>query len=163
RWRQARGGENPMSPLLLAALLSQSPDAGTSSLLDEIDAAAGVPSKTQSPAASTNPIVRAFQSLNPDLSVIVDANAGVATAPAYLGVDGLRAPGLQLSWLLPLPFFVQLTAEAFSVSMPDDPTQTSTFGAGSPLDLTYTGELKFFAPVTEALSIYGGLDAAVGN
>ena len=28
---------------------------------------------------------------------------------AYLGIDGLRAPGAQVSWLVPVPFFLQLS------------------------------------------------------
>ena len=81
---------------------------------------------------------------------------------AFLGGDGLRAPGLQLSWLVPVPFFLQWSAEAFSVGPPDDATHLTSFGGGKRTDLTYTTELKFFAPATEALSIYGGLNAATG-
>src|SRR5512132_888970 len=34
---------------------------------------------------------------------------------AFLGPDGLRGPGLQVSWLAPLPFFLALYGEAFSI------------------------------------------------
>jgi hypothetical protein len=82
---------------------------------------------------------------------------------AYLGADGLRQPGVQLSWLAPAPFFLQLIGEAFSAGPPDDLTQINTFGGGKRTDLTYTAELKTFIPATESLSIYGGLNAAVGH
>ena len=41
---------------------------------------------------------------------------------AYLGADGLRSPGAQLSWLLPLPFFLRLTGEALTVTPGTSPT-----------------------------------------
>jgi hypothetical protein len=82
---------------------------------------------------------------------------------AYLGTDGLRAPGAQLSWLAPAPFFIQINLEAFSVGPPDDRTQLSSFGGGPPTDLTYAIELKTFAPIGESVSIYGGLNTAIGR
>lgn len=233
------------------------------SLLDQLDQAAGSPVTKAAPAPSPNILVRAFQSLNPDLAVIIDGVAGYAeraplrlagddpdlkgdaTTPAagfnlqevefafqgavdpyfradvfltipnlsgleveeafvtstslpadlqvkagvfrsalgrqngqhlhsqsftrrpllnaaYLAEDGLRAPGVQVSWLAPLPFFLQLNAEAFSVGPPDSLSQPNTFGGGKRTDLTYAAELKAFAPVSDALSIYGGLNFATG-
>jgi hypothetical protein len=82
---------------------------------------------------------------------------------AFLGPDGLRAPGVQLSWLFPTPFFLQLSAEAFSVPRPEDTGHLTSFGGGKPTDLTYTTELKAFVPVTNALSLYGGINAAFGK
>jgi hypothetical protein len=81
---------------------------------------------------------------------------------AYLANDGLRAPGAQLSWLVPVPFFLQLNAEAFSVAAPDDLSAPTSFGGGQRTDLTYTAELKAFAPVSDAVSISGGLNFATG-
>jgi hypothetical protein len=252
-----------MSWLIAVAVLAQAPadagaDTGESDLLNAIDQAAGTPLPTDAgvppPVAPTNPFVRAFQSLNPDVSVIVEGNAGYMTrAPyslagddpvltgnpgfalqeievafqavvdpyfradlfltipnltgleveeamltttglpaglqvkagmfrsafgrqngqhlhiqdftrrpllneAYLGTDGLRAPGLQASWLIPVPFFLQLNFEMFKVLEPGH-----SFGADRPTDFTYTSELKFFAPATESLSIYGGLNFATGK
>src|SRR5499427_9389912 len=68
---------------------------------------------------------------------------------AYLGFDGLRPPGVQVSWLLPFPFFLQLIGEVFSVAAPDIPPPGSyphlpSFGGGQRTDLTYAGELKLF-------------------
>jgi hypothetical protein len=82
---------------------------------------------------------------------------------AYLGTDGPRPPGAQLSWLLPLPGFVQLNFEAFSVSRPDDLTVLSTFGGGRAIDLTYALELKAFTALTESISVYAGANAAIGR
>src|SRR6185312_5197386 len=82
---------------------------------------------------------------------------------AYLGTDGLRAPGLQVSWLAPTPFFLQFFGEVFSVPTPDDTTQATTFGGGARQDLTYTGEAKIFMPATDSVSIYWGLSFAAGR
>ena len=250
-----------------AALPDAGPDAGPHelSLSDQFDLAAGTPvANTPAPAPATSAMGRAFQSLNPDISAIMDLTGGwgqraplrlagddpdlkggpadhhagftvqeaevgiqsivdpyfradlFLTIPnlegleveegfvtttalpadlqlkagifrsafgrqngqhlhlqdftrrpllnaAYLGADGLRQPGVQLSWLIPAPLFLQLTGEAFSAAPPDDLTQINTFGGGSRTDLTYTGELKTFIPATESVSIYGGLNVAVGH
>ena len=82
---------------------------------------------------------------------------------AFLGVDGLRAPGMQVSWLFPTSFFLQLSAEAFSVPRPEDTGHLTSFGGGKRTDLTYTTELKVFVPATQALSLYGGINAAFGK
>jgi hypothetical protein len=81
---------------------------------------------------------------------------------SYLGTDGLRAPGLQISWLLPTPFFLMLVGEAFSVSAPDSLDDFSSFGGGKRTDLTYTAELKSFTPLTPSLSLAIGLNGATG-
>jgi len=86
---------------------------------------------------------------------------------AYLGTDGLRPPGAQLSWLLPFPFFLQLMGEVFSITAPDVPPPGSyphlpSFGGGQRTDLTYAGELKLFLPPSESVSIFGGLNVATG-
>ena len=83
---------------------------------------------------------------------------------AFLGVDGLRSPGVQVSWLFPTSFFLQLSAEAFSVARPEEETgHLTSFGGGKRTNLTYTTELKVFLPLTPALSLYGGLNAAFGK
>lgn len=240
-------------------------DAGTPepSLLDQLDVAAGAPVTKPAATPSPNIFARAFQSLNPDIAVIVDGVVGYSqraplrlagddpdlkgdattesagfnlqevefafqgtvdpyfradvflTIPnlsgleveeafvtstslpadlqvkagvfrsalgrqngqhlhsqsftrrpllnaSYLGADGLRAPGLQVSWLAPLPFFLQLNLEAFSAAPPDDLSQPNTFGGGKRTDFTYAAELKSFAPISDSLSVYGGLNFATG-
>lgn len=259
-------GEGARALLLLATLASaaaHAQDGGTPSLLDQLDAAAGGPAATSAPAPAPNFLVRAFQSLNPDLSVILDLAGGWAeraplrlagddpdlkgdaahpgagftvqeaefgfsavvdpyfrgdvflTIPnlegleveeamvtttglpwglqvkagafrsafgrqngqhlhvqdftrrplvnaAYLGTDGLKGPGLQLSWLAPLPFFLQLDVEAFSLAPPDSLDQPTSFGGGARTDFTWAAELKAFAPLSDALSVAGGLSFATG-
>jgi hypothetical protein len=88
---------------------------------------------------------------------------------AYLGGDGLRGPGLQVSWLSPLPFYLTLYAEAFSIGAPEQPAPGTTlappvasFGGGAPDDLTYTAEAKAFFPFGDDWSVYFGLDGATG-
>jgi hypothetical protein len=81
---------------------------------------------------------------------------------AFLGLDGLRGPGAQVSWLAPLPFFLTLTLEAFSLPSPDPAGPVASFGGGGGADLTYAGELKTFFPLSDDLSISAGLSGATG-
>jgi hypothetical protein len=88
---------------------------------------------------------------------------------AFLGADGLRGPGLQVSWLAPLPFYLTVSAEAFSIGAPEEPAAgvtiappVATFGGGDPTDLTYTGEVKVFFPFGDDWSLYAGLNGATG-
>ncbi|HEY8924063.1 MAG TPA: hypothetical protein VIU64_06755, partial [Polyangia bacterium] len=83
---------------------------------------------------------------------------------ALLGVDGLRAPGFEASWLVPgLPFYLVLAGSAFSVEAaePDQPLQT--FGGGARSSLSYVGSARAFFPVTDTTSIYLGLTYARGR
>jgi hypothetical protein len=88
---------------------------------------------------------------------------------AFLGGDGFRGPGAQVSWLAPLPFYLTLYAEAFSLTAPGEPGPGTTiappvasFGGGAPHDLTYAAEAKAFFPLGDEWSVYGGLNAATG-
>lgn len=78
---------------------------------------------------------------------------------AYLGVDGLRVPGGQLSWLLPLPFFLRLTVEALTVPAGDNPT----FGGSVASSPTLLGNLKTFLPLAESWSLMLGGTLATGH
>src|SRR5437870_1403178 len=88
---------------------------------------------------------------------------------AFLGADGMRGPGVQLSWLAPLPFFLTLYGEAFSLAAdPADQTQAlpqpvPTFGADSSRRPTLAAEAKAFFPLGEAWSFYGRLNLASGK
>src|SRR5436853_545512 len=88
---------------------------------------------------------------------------------AFLGADGMRGPGLQVSWLAPLPFFLTLYAEAFSLAAdPADETQAlpqpvPTFGSDSSRRPTLATEAKAFFPFGEEWSFYGGLNFASGK
>jgi hypothetical protein len=81
---------------------------------------------------------------------------------AFLGADGLRGPGAQVSWLTPLPFYLTLYAEAFSLDVPAPGAPIASFGGGSGRDLTYASEAKVFFPLGEDWSLYAGLNGATG-
>jgi len=87
---------------------------------------------------------------------------------AFLGEDGLRGPGAQLSWLAPLPVYLVFYAEAFSLAAPDIPAAdapvgpVASFGGGTATDLTYASEAKYFFPIGEEWSVYGGFNFATG-
>jgi hypothetical protein len=87
----------------------------------------------------------------------------------FLGSDGLRGPGLQVSWLSPLPFYLALYGEAFSLAndpaaLPGAvPDPVRTFGADGPRRPTVTTEAKLFLPFGEEWSLYSGLSFASGK
>ena len=78
---------------------------------------------------------------------------------AYLGGDGLRPPGAQVSWLLPLPFFLRMTGEVLSVS----PGASPTFGGGLRSSPAYLGNVKTFASLGESWSLFLGGTVATGH
>jgi hypothetical protein len=78
---------------------------------------------------------------------------------AYLGPDGLRAPGAQLSWLLPLPFFLRLSGEVLSVA----PGAGASLGGGLRRSPTLLGNVKAFAPLSESWSLFLGGTLAAGH
>jgi hypothetical protein len=77
----------------------------------------------------------------------------------YLGSDGLRSPGVQLSWLMPLPFFLRLTAEALSVAVGEN----ATFGGSVANSPTLLGNVKTFFALGEAWSLMLGGTFASGH
>lgn len=83
---------------------------------------------------------------------------------AFLGADGLRGPGAQLSWLVPLPFFLTLYGEAFSLSAPEGPGGPLP-SFGGPLTGGFTGALhaKAFVPLGEETSLLLGTSFAAGR
>src|ERR1700730_5983944 len=88
---------------------------------------------------------------------------------AFLGADGMRGPGVQVSWLAPLPFFLTLAGEAFSLgSSPADqsgvlPQPVSSFGADASTHPTLAAEAKAFFPLGETWSLSPGLSFASGK
>src|SRR6202171_2005350 len=88
---------------------------------------------------------------------------------AFLGADGTRAPGAQVSWLAPLPFFLTLSGEAFSLrNGPADESQVqplpvASFGADASTRPTLAVEAKAFFPISEAWSLTSGLSFASGR
>src|SRR5213080_3710970 len=88
---------------------------------------------------------------------------------AFLGADGLRGPGAQVSWLAPLPFFLTLYGEAFSLGgdAADQtgalPQPVASFGADRSTRPTLAAEAKAFFPLGESWSVYSGLNFASGK
>ena len=88
---------------------------------------------------------------------------------AFLGGDGLRGPGAQVSWLAPLPFYLTFYAEAFSLTgdpAPLDgpiPAPVASFGAERARRPTLAAEAKVFFPFGDEWSLYGGFSFASGK
>jgi hypothetical protein len=78
---------------------------------------------------------------------------------AYLGFDGLRPPGAQLSWLAPLPFYLRVTGEILSVA----PGTSATFGGSLRSSPSYLVSAEGFAPLSESWSLNVGLTGATGH
>jgi hypothetical protein len=82
----------------------------------------------------------------------------------FLGVDGLRAPGLEINWLVPkIPFYLLLTVSAFSVGAADADLPLHSFGGGARYDFTYLANARAFWPLAESTSLYLGLSYAYGR
>lgn len=92
----------------------------------------------------------------------------------FFGPDGLRSPGVQLSWLAPLPFFAELVLSAQNsqgetvVSFRNAPDESV---AGRTLierdvrgldDLLYLTRLRTSFDVSDELTLVGGLSALFG-
>jgi hypothetical protein len=87
-----------------------------------------------------------------------------AINPYFLGIDGLRAPGMELNWLVPrLPFYLVLSFEIFSVPAAEPDQVLQTFGGGKPWDFTYTAAARAFFEISESISVYPGLNYAHGK
>jgi hypothetical protein len=90
------------------------------------------------------------------------------------GPDGLRSPGLQLSWLAPLPFFLELVLSAQNAqgetvtsfrSVPEETFAGRTLGDGEVRgleDLLYLARARTSLDVAEDVSVVGGLSALFG-
>lgn len=81
------------------------------------------------------------------------------------GAEGNRGLGVELSWLTPLPWFVELTGSITEAR--GEATARSFFGpqdlgVSSPLHFQSTLVLKQFFELSEALSVLWGLSAATG-
>jgi len=88
---------------------------------------------------------------------------------AFLGADGMRGPGAQVSWLSPLPFYFVVTGEVLALAAdPADeaaaiPQPVPSFGGDSSRRPTLAAEAKAFFPLGDAWSVYGGLNFASGR
>ena len=81
------------------------------------------------------------------------------------GGEGNRGLGVELSWLTPLPWYVELVASATDAAGGE--TARSFYGAQDlgvegPADLEYMTAIKQFFPLSEDWSLFWGVSAAFG-
>lgn len=81
------------------------------------------------------------------------------------GGEGNRGLGVEISWLSPLPWYVELVASATDAA--GEATARSFFGGQdlgveTPLDLQYTTAVKQFFALSDNWSLFWGLSAAFG-
>ena len=81
------------------------------------------------------------------------------------GAEGSRGLGLELSWLTPLPWYVELVGSATNAD--GEASARSFFGAEDPgvddvADFQYTTALKQFFPFGDDWSLFWGMSAAFG-
>ncbi len=79
------------------------------------------------------------------------------------GSEGGRGLGIELSWLSPLPWYVEVIG---SVQHPSGEATSRSFGARDvedPRDLVYVGAVKQFFPLSSAWSLLWGLSGAYGR
>lgn len=79
-------------------------------------------------------------------------------AERFLGEEGLAAPGISASWLAPLPFYLNVDAEATTTP---DREEAPSFEAFRGKDLLYTSRLSTFFDLGEAANL--ALGASVAN
>jgi hypothetical protein len=82
----------------------------------------------------------------------------------FVGLNGLRGPGVEASFLIPrLPFDLEISAAALqqSVAPPDQILQS--FGGGDPWELTYVGSLRGSGRVRERYALSLGFAYAAGK
>jgi hypothetical protein len=81
----------------------------------------------------------------------------------FLGAGGLRAPGVELNFLVPkIPFQLLLGAAAFSVEAVPDNQPVAGFGGGARYDFTYMGYVRA-AFQRGAVVVHPGVSFAYGN
>lgn len=78
------------------------------------------------------------------------------------GPEGNRGLGVELSWLAPLPWYVELVGSVTEASGEATAGSfgSSDLGVDSPLDFQYTGAIKQFWPLRGDTSLAIGLSAA---
>ncbi|MNY15271.1 hypothetical protein D3C86_1484740 [compost metagenome] len=83
----------------------------------------------------------------------------------FFGGEGNRGLGTELSWLSPLPWYLEVVGSATEAGGAS--TARSFFGGQDlgvqgPLDIQYTGAIKQFFPLSDAWSLSWGLSGATG-
>ena len=83
----------------------------------------------------------------------------------FFGSEGNRGMGVELSWLTPLPWYVEIVGsgtEAVGECCARSFYGAEDLGVDGLGDLLYTAALKQFFPFTDALSLMWGLSAQFG-
>ncbi len=99
---------------------------------------------------------------HPHTWAFIDQNFAITR---LFGGEGNRGLGLELSWLMPLPWFAELVVSVTDAA--GESTARSFLGGGefdidSPLDFQATAALKQFFALSDALSLNVGLSATSG-
>ncbi len=85
-------------------------------------------------------------------------------AETLLGENGLRAPGLELSWLVPrVPFPLVISFAALSPQAADANAPLQSFGGGARWDFAYVATARALFPLRGARSLEIGLNYAHGK
>ena len=115
-----------------------------------------------------------FGRLNPSHPHAWDFVDQPVVSSRFMGPDGLRGPGAQLSWLTPLPFFAEVVLSAQNARGETAPSFLSVAGesiAGrtlggrevrGPADLLYLARLRTSFDPTDALTLLLGASALLG-
>lgn len=82
----------------------------------------------------------------------------------FFSGEGFRSPGVELSWLVPLPFYLKLFASGSSSDVPGPGSveDERTFGSDKDYDFIYVGRIETFVPFDDEWSMYLGASAATG-
>jgi len=86
------------------------------------------------------------------------------TRERFFSGEGLRSPGVELSWLMPLPFYLKVTGAG---SMPEVPEVSATpdeatFGKDQDYDFLYLGRIETFVPFSDTWSMNLGASVVTG-
>lgn len=83
----------------------------------------------------------------------------------FFSGEGLRAPGAELSWLLPVPFYLKLLGSVHSTAGVPPAGSTAdehTFGTDEDYDFLYLGRLETFIPFDDEWSMMLGASMVTG-
>jgi hypothetical protein len=82
----------------------------------------------------------------------------------FFSGEGLRSPGVELSWLAPLPFYLKVTGAASMAEVPEVGTtpDEATFGKDHDYDFLYLGRIESFIPLSDTWSMNLGASVVTG-
>ncbi|MDI7266424.1 MAG: hypothetical protein QME96_00320 [Myxococcota bacterium] len=82
----------------------------------------------------------------------------------FLSGEGFSAPGVELGWVAPLPFYLRAVASANypDIPQPGDVPDERTFGKDEDYDFIYLGRIETFVPFGDEWSLMLGAGALTG-